>query len=65
MYSILIKNGSKTYIYDADEEGEIFTGDLAETKARYVELLAEYPSSKLVIVHNTTITDDITIADVQ
>lgn len=65
MYSILIKNGSKTYIYDADEEGVIFTGDLAETKARYVELLAEYPSSKLVIVHNTTITDDITIADVQ
>lgn len=64
MYSILIKTGSKNYIYDADEEGVIFTGDEAETKARYLELLAEYPSSKLVVVHNTTIADDITITDV-
>ena len=65
MYSILIKDGSKTYIYDANEEGEVFVGDEAETKARYLELLAEYPSSKLVIVHNTTVTDDITITDAQ
>lgn len=65
MYSILIKNGSKSYEYDANEEGEVFEGDEAETKARYLELLAEFPSSKLVIVHNVTITDDITITDVQ
>lgn len=65
MYSILIKNGSKSYEYDANEEGEVFVGDEAETKARYLELLAEYPSSKLVIVHNTTVTDDITITDAQ
>ena len=65
MYSILIKDGSKTYFYDANEEGEVFAGDETETKARYLELLAEYPSSKLVIVHNTTVTDDITITDAQ
>lgn len=65
MYSILIKDGSKTYVYDANEEGEVFVGDEAETKARYLELLAEYPSSKLVIVHNTTVTDDVTITDAQ
>jgi hypothetical protein len=65
MYSILIKNGSKNYVYDVNEEGEVFAGDVTETKARYLELLAEFPSSKLVIVHNTTIADDITITDVQ
>ena len=64
MYSILIKTGSKNYIYDADDEGVIFTGDETETKARYEELLAEYPSSKLVVVHNVTVANDLTITDV-
>ena len=66
MYSILIKTGSNTYTYDADEETKVvFAGDLTETKERYLELLKEYPSSKLVIVHNTTVTDEITIEDVE
>jgi len=64
MYSILIKVSSKNYIYDANEEGEVFSGDETEVKARYIELLAEYPSSKLTIVHNVTVTNDLTIADV-
>ena len=64
MYSILIKVSSKNFIYDADEEGVIFAGDETETKRRYLELLAEYPSSKLVIVHNVEVTNDLTITDV-
>jgi len=64
MYSILIKVSSKNFMYDASEEGVVFAGDETETKARYIELLAEYPSSKLVIVHNVTVTNDLTIADV-
>ena len=65
MYSILIKTGSKTYEYDADDEGVVFTGDETEIKARYLELLESYPSTKLVIIHNVTVTNDLTIADVQ
>lgn len=64
MYSILIKVGSKNYEFDADDEGVVFTGNAEETKARYAELLEQYVSSKLVIVHNTTLTNELTIADV-
>lgn len=66
MYSILIKTGNTTYIYDTDEETKVvFAGDLTETKERYIELLKKYPSSKLVVVHNTTVTNELTIADVE
>lgn len=66
MYSILIKTGSNTYTYYADEETKVvFAGDLTETKELYIELLKEYPSSKLVVVHNTTVTNELTIADVE
>ena len=65
MYSILVKTGSKTFVYDASEETGVFSGDEAETKARYLELLAQYPSSELVIVHNVTVTNELTIADVE
>ena len=66
MYSILIKDGSKTFVYDMDAEtGSPFAGTLEETKARYTVLLASYPSSKLVVVHNTTVTSELTIADVE
>ncbi len=65
MYSILIKEGSKTFIYDTDEStGTVFAGTLAETQARYTALLAQYPSSKLTVVHNTTISSEFTITDV-
>lgn len=65
MYSILIKNGSTSYVYDTDAEtGDVFAGTIEETKARYTELLKSFPSSQLVVVHNTTITSEYTITDV-
>ena len=66
MYSILIKNGTNAYIYATDETtGEPFAGSLADTKAKFNELLQKYPISKLVIVHNCTVTADLSIIDVE
>ena len=54
MYSILIKTGDTTYIYavtkDAEEHTVVFTGNAAETKAFYAELLETHPSSQLVVI---------------
>lgn len=66
MYSILIKNGNTTYIYATDDTtGEAFAGSLAEAKAKFMELLEKYPISKLTVVHNTTVTNNMEIADVE
>lgn len=66
MYSILIKNGTNTYIYAVDDtSGETFAGSLVETKAKFMELLEKYPISKLTVVHNTTVKNDMTITDVE
>lgn len=66
MYSILIKNGTNTFVYATDEvSGEVFAGTLAETKEKFNSLLQKYPISKLVIVHNTTVTADLAIVDVE
>lgn len=66
MYSILIKNGNTTYIYATDETtGEPFAGSAADTKTKFMELLQKYPISKLVVVHNTEVTNDMTITDVE
>ena len=65
MYSILIKSGNNTFVFATDETtGDIFTGSLAETKSKFTELLQKYPISKLTVVHNTTVTNDMTIFDV-
>lgn len=66
MYSILIKNGNNTFIYATDETtGEAFAGSLADTKTKFNELLQKYPISKLTVVHNTTISADLSITDVE
>lgn len=66
MYSILIKNGTNTFIYATDEvSGEVFAGTLAETKEKFNTLLQKYPISKLEIVHNCTVTADLSIVDVE
>lgn len=66
MYSILIKNGNTTYIYATDDTtGDVFAGSLADTKAKFMELLEKYPISKLTVVHNTTVTNNMEIADVE
>ena len=68
MYSILIKTGDTTYIYavtkDAEEHTVIFSGNEAETKAFYAELLEKYPSSQLVVIHNVEVTSELTLTDV-
>lgn len=66
MYSILVKNGQNTFIYALDDtSGEVFAGSLADTKAKFMELLEKYPISKLTVVHNTTVANDMTITDVE
>mgnify|MGYP006334659163 CR=1 FL=1 len=66
MYSILIKKDSSAYTYAIDDvSGEVFSGTLAETKEKFSSLLQKYPISKLVIVHNTTVTTDLSIVDVE
>ena len=37
----------------------------AETKIKFNELLQKYPISKLVVVHNVTVTNELTLEDVQ
>ena len=66
MYSILIKNGTNTYLYATDEvSGDVFAGTLAETKNFFNILLQKYPASKLIVVHNTLVTMDLSIVDVE
>lgn len=65
MYSILIKN-QNAYTYATDEvSGEVFAGSLVEVKEKFNSLLQKYPISKLVIVHNVTVTADLAIVDVE
>ena len=66
MYSILVKNGNNSYTYALDDVTEQpFAGSLADTKTKFMELLQKYPISKLVVVHNTQVTNDMTITDVE
>ena len=66
MYSILISKGTNMYSYAVDDvSGDVFTGSAAETKVKFNELLQKYPISKLVVVHNVTITNELTLEDVQ
>lgn len=66
MYSILVEKGTNAYNYALDDTtGEKFSGSLAETKEKFMELLNKYPISKLTVVHNTTVTNDMTITDVE
>jgi len=68
MYSILIKTGDTTYIYAVTKDGEghtvVFSGNEAETKTFYAELLEKYPSSQLVVIHNVEVTSELTLTDV-
>ena len=68
MYSILIKTGDTTYIYAVTKDGEghtiVFSGNEAETKTFYAELLEKHPSSELVVIHNVEVTSELTLTDV-
>ena len=66
MYSILIKKDSTAFSYAIDDtSGEVFAGSAAETKEKFNSLLQKYPISKLVIVHNVTVTNDLNIVDAE
>lgn len=66
MYSILISKGTNVYSYAVDEvSGDVFTGTSAETKVKFNELLQKYPISKLIVVHNTNVTAELSIVDVE
>ena len=66
MYSILINKGTNVFAYALDDTTEQpFAGSLAETKEKFNELLQKYPISKLIVIHNTTVTNDMTITDVE
>ena len=64
-YSILIKNGEKSYVYYMNSDGEVFAGDSEATKAKVTELLEVHPVGKIKVVHNVTLTADIGIVDVE
>lgn len=64
MYSILIKNGDKSWVYAVNEDGAQFRGDSAAAKARLTELAETYPLGKLAVVHNVTLSADFTLEDV-
>ena len=64
MYSILIRTGDKSFIYHMNADGSVFAGDSEAATAKVRELLATYPIGKLVVVHNVTMTSDVTLVDV-
>lgn len=64
MYSILIKNGEKSFIYYLNADGTVFSGDSEAAKAKVQELLETYPLGKIVVVHNVNMTADFTLEDV-
>lgn len=64
MYSILIRQGDKSFIYHMNADGSVFAGDSEAAVAKVRELLATYPIGKLVVVHNVTMTSDVTLTDV-
>ncbi len=64
MYSILIKNGEKSFFYHLNADGTVFSGNSEAAKAKVQELLETYPLGKIVVVHNVNITSGITLEDV-
>jgi len=65
MYSILIKNGEKSYVYFTNTDGTVFAGDETAVQTKLSELLNDYPLGKIVVVHNVTVSADFTIQDVE
>ena len=64
MYSILIRTGDKSFVYYTNPDGQAFAGDSEAAREKVRELLATYPIGKLVVVHNVTMTSDVTLTDV-
>lgn len=65
MYSILILNSSGSYDYVLDDDSAVWTGTKAEAQTKVGKLLATTLITKIKVVHNVTITETITLADVE
>lgn len=64
MYSILILQTNKSYLYATNSDGTRFAGDLTATQEKVRDLMEKFPIGSIVVVHNTTLTATIEIADV-
>lgn len=64
MYSILILQSNKSYLYATNTDGTRFVGDLTAAQTKVRELMDKYPIGSIVVVHNTELTATIEIADV-
>lgn len=64
MYSILICTGTNTFRYATNADGQVFQGDAEAAKTKLLELLETNPIGKLSVVHNVTLTAELTIEDV-
>ena len=65
MYSILIKNGEKSYIYALNDDGSVFRGDSDAVRERLAGLAESHPLGRLSVVHNVTLGADFSIEDVE
>jgi hypothetical protein len=68
MYSVLIKVGSslEKYSYLLNSDGTIYTAnDLETIGAKIAEMLETYTLSQMKVVKNCTITNNITIEEVE
>lgn len=66
MYSILIRDNADAskWSFHLDEDEAVWTGTQDEAKEEVGKLLATVTIGKIKVVHNTTLTAGITIADV-
>lgn len=64
MYSILILQSNKSYLYATNSDGSKFTGDLTSAQAKVQSLMSIYPFGSLVVVHNTSMTASVEITDI-
>lgn len=64
MYSILILQTNKSYLYATNTDGTRFAGDLTATQEKVRDLMDKYPIGSLVVVHNTTLSTTVEIVDV-
>ena len=65
MYSILLKYGSdNTWIFYSELGSDKWTGNLSETKAKFIELLEQYPYTQINVVRNCVISGVVDITEV-
>jgi hypothetical protein len=64
MYSILIKDTDTSFHYLLGDDEARWSGTKEEAQAKVAVLLKQFTINRLEVVHNVTITSEITLADV-